>query len=115
MFDLKTLQKLSTEKNVFLFQYNRIKPDTLKGINVFVNTANKNFRKIGTPVRFEIFIDQVFDKKDKVIAERVYLNLKDDQGIFDKLDNNIIQNMTFEFLFHILGMYASELEELEDE
>ena len=115
MFDLKSLQKLGTEKNILLFQYHKIKRDALKGIETFVNTANRNFKKAGTPIKFEIFIDQVFNNKNVVIAEKVYLNLKDDEGIFSKLDNNIIQNMVFEYLFHMLGMYVNELEDLEDE
>lgn len=115
MFDLKGLEKLGTEKNVLLFQYHKIKRDTLKGIQTFVTNANSNFQKIGTPIRFEIFVDQVFDKQDRVVAERVYLNLKDDKDIFLKLNNSTIQNMIFEYLFHMLGMYANEVEELEDE
>ncbi len=79
-----------------------------------ITTLTSSLKALFSTRKVEIFIDQVFDEDDEVIAERVYLCLKDDKGVFGKLDNKTIQNMTFEYLFHMLGMYATALEN-EDE
>lgn len=114
MVDIKDLETLISDKYVFLFQYQKIKPDTVRGLETFISKANENFQKVKNPLRFEIFIDQIFNEEDEVIGERVYLHMIDDISIFKKLENKTIQNMVFEYLFHMLGQYANDWE-TEDE
>lgn len=113
MYEL--LERLRTEKKIFLFQFSKIGKTTIKGVDTFLSTSNGNFAKLGVNVKFDILFDPIFSNKNDIIGQKVYLCLKDEENYFSNFDDKILQHMIMEFLFHVIGLLVEEMEKIKNE
>lgn len=110
MSNVSILQDLVKSRAVFLFFHKGILPKTtLKGLETFISAYNINMKKSGYNFKFGYFLDEVVDKDNNFMGNKVYLTLNE-VGNLKKLKDIEILGMLNEYLFHLIGIYTLEWE-----